>query len=98
MSSDGIAVNVSAQQTVSAGLGQVRAIQLLISSVQTVNFSRLAEPKEVVRATSTASRPRAWRTRPIRASLWRASRVYQRFPRYTSNQAEKSMGKGAIGT
>src|SRR5437870_10304074 len=42
------------------------------SSAQTLNSLRVVLPKEVVRATSTASRPRAISTRPIRGWLWRS--------------------------
>src|SRR3989442_13300685 len=43
------------------------------SSAQTLNCVRLVVPNDVVRATSTASRPRAISTRPIRGRLWRAA-------------------------
>src|SRR3977135_153363 len=64
------------------------------SSLTTWKLSSLARPKEVVMAQSVASRPVAIKTRPMRGMLWRASRVHQRSPRYTSNQALKSMGLG----
>ena len=41
-----------------------------------------------------ASRPVAIRMRPIRGRLWRASKVYQRPPSQTWNQALKSIGSG----
>ena len=50
-------------------------------SVQTVKPVRVVAPKDVVRATSTASRPRPISTRPMRGSLCRASSVYHRSPR-----------------
>lgn len=50
-------------------------------SVHTVNPVKVVLPNDVVRATSTASRPRPISTRPIRGSLWRASSVYHAFPR-----------------
>src|ERR1700742_5019905 len=62
------------------------------SSVTTLKWVRLAMPKEVVMATSEASRPTAISTRPMRGRLCRASTVHQRFARYTSNQALKSIG------
>ena len=52
-----------------------------ISSLMMKNFFSLAEPKFVVRATSAASRPRAMTMRPMRGTLWRASKVNQRPPR-----------------
>ncbi len=60
----------------------------------TVNFFSVEGPKEVVRATSTASLPRAMTIRPMRGMLWRASKVYQRPSRKTSVQALKSIGSG----
>src|SRR5262249_39453512 len=62
------------------------------SSVQTTNRLSLVSPNDVVRATSTASRPSAIVTRPILGSLCLASKVYQRPPRYASNQPLKSIG------
>ncbi len=50
-------------------------------SVQTVKPVRVVLPNDVVRATSTASRPRPMSTRPMRGSLWRASIVCHRSPR-----------------
>ena len=47
----------------------------------TSNFVRSALPKEVVIATSVASRPTAISTRPMRGKLWRASKVHQRSSR-----------------
>lgn len=52
-----------------------------IWSVHTVNPVKVVLPNEVVRATSTASRPRPISTRPIRGALWRASSVYHASPR-----------------
>src|SRR3989442_3161108 len=43
------------------------------SSAQTLNCVRLVVPNDVVRATSTPSRPRAISTRPIRGRLWRGA-------------------------
>src|SRR5580700_3077396 len=50
-------------------------------SVTTVKCVRLAIPKEVVMATSEASRPAAIRTRPMRGWLLRASKAHHRFSR-----------------
>ena len=52
-----------------------------ISSVHTVNLVSVVLPKDVVSATSTASRPRPMRTRPMRGLLCRASSVCQPSPR-----------------
>jgi predicted nucleic acid-binding protein len=52
-----------------------------ISSVTTANFFSHDLPKEVVMATSAASRPVAIKTRPIRGILCLASNVHQRLPR-----------------
>ena len=49
-------------------------------------------------ATSVASRPRPIRTRPVRGTLLRGSNVHQRSPRYTSIQAQKSIGEWGGGT
>ena len=51
------------------------------SSVSTINCSNLFAPNAVVIATSTASRPRVIRTRPMRGVLWRGSNICQRPPR-----------------
>src|SRR5712692_5426383 len=61
------------------------------SSVQTLKLTSVLGPNVVVMATSIASRPLAISTRPIRGTLFRASKVYQRPPRYASNQAAKSI-------
>ena len=68
------------------------------SSVNTLNPVNWHGPKDVDIATSVASRPRAIKIRPIRGMLCRASNVYQRSPRNTSNQALKSIGAGSGGT
>src|ERR1043165_5797870 len=52
-----------------------------ISSLMMKNFFSFALPKFVVSATSAASRPRAMTMRPMRGTLCRASKVYQRPPR-----------------
>ena len=62
------------------------------SSVCTSNCTSGARPKLVVSAQSVASQPRAMTMRPIRGVLRRASNVYQRPLKNTSNQAEKSIG------
>ena len=51
------------------------------SSVMTVKTGSWWRPKDVIMATSAASRPREMRILPIRGWLWRASNVYQRPPR-----------------
>ena len=51
------------------------------SSVQTLKLFRVLGPNVLLIATSAASRPRAISTRPIRGTLLRASKVYQRPPR-----------------
>ena len=56
------------------------------SSVNTLNPVNWHGPNEVDIATSVASRPRAIRMRPMRGTLCRASNVYQRSPRNTSNK------------
>ncbi len=53
---------------------------------------QLTQPKQVVIATSVASRPRAINTRPIRGTKFRASNVYHWLPTNTSIQALKSIG------
>ena len=72
--------------------GDLRAPAARTSSVTTLKLAIVQGPNEVTMATSVASRPRAIRMRPMRGVLWRASNVYQRSPRKTSNQAEKSIG------
>lgn len=62
------------------------------SSVTTSKRTSVFGPKHIVSGTSPASRPRAMTMRPILRWLWRASKVYQRWPRYASNQALKSIG------
>src|SRR3979411_3256581 len=62
------------------------------SSVQTLKLTSVLAPNVVLIATSIASRPLAISTRPIRGTLLRGSKVYQRPPRYASNQAAKSIG------
>lgn len=62
------------------------------SSVQTLKLTSVLGPNVVLIATSIASRPLAISTRPIRGTLFRASKIYQRPPRYASNQAAKSIG------
>ena len=62
------------------------------SSVQTLKLASVLGPKVLLSATSAASRPRAISTRPMRGVLLRASKVYQRPSRNTSNQAAKSIG------
>src|SRR5258707_11018933 len=62
------------------------------SSVITLKPASVQGPNEVTIATSVASRPRAIRMRPMRGTLFRGSKVYQRPPRYASNQAAKSPG------
>src|SRR5579862_5554202 len=52
-----------------------------ISSVQTLKLSRVFGPNVVAIATSDASRPRAIKTRAIRGTLLRGSKVCQRPPR-----------------
>ena len=64
----------------------------MISSATTVKLLSVFGPKVVVIATSAESRPRAISTRPMRGMLLRASKVYHRPPRYTSNQLAKSIG------
>jgi hypothetical protein len=54
---------------------------VIISSVTTLKPMRMLGPNVVVMATSIASRPLAISTRPIRGTLLRASKVYQRPPR-----------------
>ncbi len=56
-------------------------VQWETSSLIMKNFLRVARPKFVVSATSAASRPTAITIRPMRATLCRASKVYQRPPR-----------------
>ena len=51
------------------------------SSVITLKPASVQGPKEVTIATSVASRPRAIRMRPMRGTLLRGSKVYQRPPR-----------------
>src|SRR5579863_2490650 len=68
------------------------------SSAHTVIFARRGEPYVVTIATSSASRPRPISTRPIRGSLLRGSNVHQRPARYTSIQAQKSIGASGGGT
>ncbi len=68
------------------------------SAVTTSKRSRVFGPKHMVIGTSPASRPRAMTMRPMRRLLCRASKVYQRSPRKTSNQALKSIGSGTGGT
>jgi hypothetical protein len=51
------------------------------SSVQTLKLVSVFGPKVVLIATSAASRPRAIITRPMRGTLWRASKVCQWPPR-----------------
>src|SRR5581483_10094528 len=46
------------------------------SSLTTTNFVSVMRPKLVVSATSAASRPVPIRMRPMRGTLWRASKVY----------------------
>src|SRR5580693_5905907 len=65
---------------------------VVTSSVQTLKLTSVLGPNVVAMATSIASRPLAISTRPIRGTLFRASKVYQRPPRYASNQAAKSIG------
>ena len=60
-------------------------------------LGELGAPNAVDIATSAASRPRPIRMRPMRGWLWRASIVYQRPSRKTSNQALKSIGIGVDG-
>jgi len=69
-----------------------------ISSVQTLKPASVFGPKVLVIATSVASRPRAMRTRPMRGTLFRASKVCHCPSRYTSNQAAKSIGPWGGGT
>src|SRR4029453_2327724 len=47
------------------------------SSVHTRKDWSIEVPKDVLIATSAASRPRAMRLRPMRGAVWRASKVYQ---------------------
>src|SRR2546430_10020181 len=70
----------------------VRVPTLLITSVQTLKLSSVLGPNVLLIATSAASRPRAMSTRPIRGTLFRGSKMYQRPPRYASIQAAKSIG------
>ena len=51
------------------------------SSVITLKPASVHGPNEVTIATSVASRPRAISMRPIRGTLFRGSKVYQRPPR-----------------
>jgi hypothetical protein len=62
------------------------------SSVETLKLTSVLGPNVVAMATSIASRPLAISIRPIRGTLLRGSKVYQRPPRYASNQAAKSIG------
>src|ERR1700730_40324 len=62
------------------------------SFVNTLKLTNSAMPKEVVMATSAASRPVAIKMRPTRGLLWRASNVHHLPSKYTSNHALKSMG------
>ena len=57
------------------------AASVATSSLITLKWVRLAIPKEVVIATSEASRPTAINTRPMRGWLCRASTVHQRLAR-----------------
>src|SRR5665213_799700 len=59
------------------------AAEPMHSSVVTEKCCRLATPKEIVMATSEASRPTAIRTLPTHGWLCRASKVHQRSSRYT---------------
>ena len=54
---------------------------IVTSSVQTLKLASVLGPNVVAMATSIASRPLAINTRPIRGTLLRASKVYQRPPR-----------------
>src|ERR1035441_441729 len=63
-----------------------------ISSVQTLKLSSVLGPNVVAIATSDASRPRAIRTRPMRGTLLRGSKMCQRPPIQASNHAAKSPG------
>ena len=84
---------------IGSGIGGISGIGTPpASSVTTSKRCSVCVPKELIIATSVASRPRAMTTRPMRGSLWRASKVYQRPPRKTSNQALKSIGAGFGGT
>ena len=67
-----------------------RFVAYATSSVHTVKLSSVFGPKVCVIGTSAASRPIAISTRPMRGILLRASKVYQRPPRYASNQPAKS--------
>ncbi len=51
------------------------------SSVKTRKPASVHGPNDVTIATSVASRPRAIRMRPMRGTLLRGSKVYQRPPR-----------------
>jgi len=58
------------------GSRRAHATAAVTSSVNTVNCVSVAPPNDVVSATSTASRPRAITTRPMRGRLCRASITY----------------------
>src|SRR6266436_3231542 len=73
-----------------AQLGQ--QINVLRRRVQNASFHGPAPRAIAVMVTTIASRPLATNTRPIRGMLFRGSKVYQRPPRYASNQAAKSIG------
>ena len=62
------------------------------SSVHTLKLVNVLAPNALLSATSAASRPRAISTLPMRGMLLRASKVCHCPPRYTSNQAAKSIG------
>src|SRR6266851_5768874 len=78
---DASAASSSSASSFRGGVASV----LRTSSAQTFMVSRRLEPYWVAMATSTASRPRPMTTRPMRGTLWRASKGYQRSPRYASN-------------
>src|SRR5580698_10481194 len=62
------------------------------SSVKTWKLASVLTPNVLLIGTSTASRPRPIRTRPIRGMLLRGSKVCQAPPRYASSQPAKSIG------
>src|ERR1700693_6339144 len=70
----------------------------LISSVHTWKPTSMLGPNALLIATSVASRPRAIRTRPMRGTLFLASKVCQWSSTYASNQAAKSIGPYGGGT